>query len=435
MKLVPPNHPEAEEALIGSILIDHEMLYSIPFVPTAAFYSERHRVIWRAIQELDDEGTPPDASLVANRLKTRNELERAGTLAYLRGLEDGVSISTYAGHYAGIVLKAHKLREVIRIMQTTAQGAYKEEDPHHLLAAHEQALTTLTRFDSVERGPADYEQEAIELATGVGGLTTGLVDLDGATGGLVRGGYNVIAARPSMGKSALLRGILRHRVSEGDRVALFSVDQSGGEIFALTAAAKTRCSLADFRPDRHGRRRATDADFERFKDAVTRVRSAWEGRLVIHDTLSDAAMIMQAARREIRDGATLIAVDHLQSLSLDGVTDDAHAVSNISRMFKALSREYNVTVVILSQLGRSVESESNKRPGLRHLRQSGAIEEDANQVLMLYRDDYYDQFSGDAGVMEILVQKNKLGRVPVTVRVQWDSDTATVNNLAKASVA
>lgn len=435
MKLVPPNHPEAEEALIGSVLIDPEMLYTIPFVPAAAFYSERHRTIWRAILELDSEGTPPDASLVANHLKIKNELDRVGHLAYLRGLEDGVALSSYASHYAGIVLEAFRQREIIRVMHATAEGAYKQEDSGKLLAAHEQALTALTRFDSVERGPADYAQEAVDLATGVGGLSTGLVDLDGETGGLVRGGYNVVAARPSMGKSALLRGILQHRVNEGDRVALFSVDQSGGEIFALTAAAKTRYSLADFRPDRHGRRAASDADFERFKAAVARVRESWDRRLVIYDTLSDAARIMQAARREIRDGATVIAVDHLQSLSLDGVTDDTHAVSNISRMFKALSREFNVTVILLSQLGRSVESESNKRPSLRHLRQSGAIEEDANQVLMLYRDDYYDPRSHDAGVMEILVQKNKLGRVPVTVRVQWDADTATVNNLAKASVA
>lgn len=162
---------------------------------------------------------------------------------------------------------------------------------------------------------------------------------------------------------------------------------------------------------------------------MQRVREQWEGRLVIHDTMSDAARIMQAARREIRDGATVIAIDHLQSLSLDGVTDDTHAVSNISRMFKALSREFNVTVILLSQLGRSVELDSKKRPALRHLRQSGAIEEDANQVLMLYRDAYYDPKTSDVGIMEVHVQKNKLGKVPVVVRVQWDADTATVNNL------
>src|SRR5699024_3782923 len=187
-------------SLIGSILIDAEELYNIPFVPPAAFYTEKHRVIWRAIQDLETEGVPPGVDIVAKRLEAKDELERIGHRLYLDGLAEGVNIATYATHYANIVLEVHKQREIIRIMNTTAQGAYDKKESTQLLAEHELALTSLTRFDSIERGPADYEEEAIDLAAGVGGLSTGLLDLDGVTGGLVKGGYNVIAARPSMGK-------------------------------------------------------------------------------------------------------------------------------------------------------------------------------------------------------------------------------------------
>lgn len=169
-------------------------------MPPAAFYTEKHRVIWRAIQDLETEGVPPGVDIVANRLEAKDELERIGHRLYLDGLAEGVNIATYATHYANIVLEAHKQREIIRIMNTTVQGAYDKKESTQLLAEHELALTSLTRFDSIERGPADYEQEAIDLAAGVGGLSTGLLDLDGVTGGLVKGGYNVIAARPSMGK-------------------------------------------------------------------------------------------------------------------------------------------------------------------------------------------------------------------------------------------
>src|SRR5699024_8246466 len=186
--------------------------------------------------------------------------------------------------------------------------------------------------------------------------------------------------------------------------------------------------------DRNGYRKASDAEEARFHEQVERLQGEWSGRLTIHDSISDAARIMQVARREIRAGATIIAVDHLQSLSLDGVTDDTHAVSNISRMFKALSREFNVTVIMLSQLGRGVEHEPDKRPAMRHLRQSGAIEEDANQILMLFRADYYallvDRDAPVDNVMEIIVVKNKLGEVPRTVKARWQPDRASVADAA-----
>lgn len=436
MTLVPPQDLDAEAELIGAVMLDHDAMERIPYLPAPVFYSQRHRLVWRAILDLYEDGKPTDLPLVATQLRRNGTLEEAGGWAHLNGLLDTAGVGAYAVHHAERLLEAYQKREVIRIMNTTAQEAYAEgSDATQLLASHEQALTTLARFDSIERGHTDYAQEAIELVSGTGGLSTGLRDVDAATGGLVRGGYNVIAARPSMGKSALLRTVLQHRIKEGDKVALFSVDQSGGEIYALTAAARAGVNLAAFRPDRDGHRQASEAEEARFHDETQKLVQAWSNRFAIHDSVSDAARIIQTARREIRAGATVIAVDHLQSLSLDGLTDDTHAVSNISRMFKALSREFNVTVILLSQLGRSVESEPDKRPQMRHLRQSGAIEEDANQILMLFRADYYARLQDPNApldnVMEVIVVKNKLGDVPHTVRVRWQPDRASVADAAK----
>lgn len=437
MKLVPPQDLSMEEQLLGAVMLDPEALDRIPYLPDPVFYSERNRLIWRAIQDLDTDGEPVDVVFVERQLRAHGALDRVGGAAYLSGLLDTASTGAYAVFHANALLEAYRKREIIRVMNTTAQNAYAPDSKSvSLLAEHEQALTSLSRFDSVERGHTDYAQEAAELVAGVGGLSTGLVDVDAATGGLVRGGYNVIAARPSMGKSAMLRTILQNRIKEGDKAVLFSVDQSGGEIYALTAAARAGVSLAHFRRDRAGQRRASDAEERRFLAETERLVKDWSGRLTIHDSISDAAQILQVARREIRAGATIIAVDHLQSLSFDGVTDDTHAVSNISRMFKSLSREFNVTVVLLSQLGRSVESEPDKRPHMRHLRQSGAIEEDANQILMLFRGDYYallaDPNAPVDNVMEVIVVKNKLGQVPQTVKVRWLPDRAAVADATKA---
>lgn len=435
---IPPQALEAEASLLGSLMIDHAALDDLPHLPAAAFYAERHRLIFRAILDLANTGTPPDLVALVNQLRATGNLDRVGGPAFLIGLMEDTPIAAYAGHYAEIVLEKHRAREIISVAGQAMQAAFDGTPVDDVLAQHEQALTSLARFDAVERGPAEFRQDALDLISGVGGLSTGLIDLDAVTGGLVRGGYNVIAARPSMGKSSLMRAILQHRVKEGDRVALFSVDQSGGEIYALTAATRTKTSLSDFRPDAYGRTPAGPAARQAFEQELTRIATDWDEKLVIFDQLSDATRILQAARREIRAGATVIAVDHLQSISLDGRTDDTASVSNISRMFKALSREFNVTVILLSQLGRDVENNPGKRPTLRNLRQSGAIEEDANQVLMLYREEYYERLADPhrtperAGELDVIVAKNKLGSVPHTVTLTWIGKTTTVQNRAHA---
>lgn len=435
--LTPPQNLAAEASLLGSSMIDDAAVDVLITVPPEAFYSEKHRHVRRAIGHLADAGQPADLVLVTQQLATAGQLEAVGGPAFLMGLAADTPLSAHARHYAALVTEAHRQREIIRIARTAMQSAYEGQPSAAVLSAHEHALTALARHEEIDRGPAEYTAEALDLITGRGGLSTGFADLDRVTGGLVKGGLNIIAARPSIGKSGTLRAILQHRIREGDRVALFSVDQSGGEIYALTAAARAHVSISDFR---NPRLRADDrqARLDRVTAELENLRAEWDERLVIHDHTSDMMRLLQQARAEIRAGATVIAVDHLQTISLDGRTDETVVVSNISRLFKALAREYNVTVILLSQLGRDVENSPGKRPSLRHLRQSGAIEEDANQVMMLYRDDWYaaaeNRMSEDPGVLEVMTLKNKLGPVPQLTRLAWHGRYAQPANLASPEV-
>lgn len=418
-----PHNLDAERSVLGSVLIDNEMLEVLADMPTEAFYAEKNRVIGREMLALQAAGEPIDLVTLTERLRVNGQLDKVGGLAYLLGLGDAAPVAYRANEYGRIVRENHRARELIALCGQTMQAAYDGQPVDEILERHEEGLTTFSRFDALERGPEDYAQGALDLIMGVGGLATGFPDLDHVSGGIVKGGFNVIAARPSLGKSALLRGILNNRTREGDTVCLFSIDQSGDDIYALEATHRASVSLEDFRPDKYGQRRAPPRKLEETREKLVWLRDEWSRRFIIHDSRAELASIINKARQEIRAGATIIAIDHIQAVLHAGKSDETSVVSSISRAFKALSREYNVTVILLSQLGRKVEDRNPPRPMLSDLRQSGAIEEDANQVLFIYRDDYYAELqsrdSRAPGIAEIIIAKNKLGRVPQTTELTW----------------
>ena len=421
---MPPHSLEAEKALLGSVMLDHGLLDELAHVPADAFYAERHRILWDAMNALVARGRDPDHVQIIDYLRTHELLDRVGSVPYVMGLPDETSTAAYAPSYAATVMEHHKRRHLIELCQRTISDAEGDE-LDTVLEEHENRLTTLSRYHALDRSPADYYQDALDLVTGAAACTTGFLDLDRALGGgLMRGGYNVIAARPSMGKSALLRRIVTHRAEQGDRVSLFSIDQSGGEIYALEACLRAGTPMSSFKPDRRsGRVRATPHDRERLERELVYLRDVWSERVRVHDSRAELFSIVAKAREDIRNGTTIVAVDHAQSLLVDGQSDDTNTVSRVSRTLKALCREWNVTLVLLSQLGRAVESREDRRPHLRDLRQSGAIEEDANAVLMLYREDYYQLLADPSGVptneAEVIIAKNKIGPTPGLARLVW----------------
>lgn len=418
-----PHSLEAEKAVIGSVMLDHTLLDKLHYLPPEAFYAERHRILWTAMAKLVASGRDPDNVTLIDHLRTANQLDRVGSVPYVMALPDETPTAAYAHQYAATVLEHHKRRQLISLCERTAHAA-ASDDLTTALGQHEITLTTLASQHHLQRGPHDYHREALDLITGRNAASTGFPELDGPLGGgLTRGGYNVIAARPGMGKSALLRRIVTHRAEEGETVSYFSIDQGGGEVYAFEAALKSGVPVSHFRPDRHGYVRASPTDRQSFQAALDHIRDVWSERVHLHDSRADLEGILAQARADIRNGATLIAIDHAQAILVDGKSDETNLVARVSRTMKALCREHNVTLVLLSQLGRGVESRDDKRPTLRDLRQSGAIEEDANLVVFLYRDDYYraqtDPMHTPTNDAEVHVAKNKLGPTPQIAKLLW----------------
>ena len=434
-----PHSLEAEKAVLGSVMLDHTLLDELAYLPAEAFYAERHRIIWTAMHKLTRTGRDPDSVTLLDHLRTAGTLERVGSMPYLMGLPDDTPTSAYAHQYAATILEHHKRRELITLCQLTAQHAVSD-DLDEALDKHEATLTTLARTHALERGPHDYHREALDLITGANAISTGFHDLDEVLGGgLVRGGYNVIAGRPGMGKSALLRRVVTHRAESGQTVSYFSIDQGGGEVYAFEAALASGVPIWHFRPDKRGHVRAGPDQRAQFETALGHVRDTWSERVRLHDSRADLNAILAQARADIRSGATLVCIDHAQSILVDGKSDESNLVARVSRTMKALCREFNVTLVLLSQLGRAVEMRDDKRPTLRDLRQSGAIEEDANLVTFLYRDDYYqaqlNPMHSPNGVAEVIVAKNKMGPAPQMVRLAWRQDFAAFANTARRDAA
>lgn len=431
---VAPQNIEAEQDLLGSVMLDPSSSDHLTALPLEVFYDEKNRMVARAITAIVNRGEHPDMGLMRNELEAMGKLDEVGGLPYIIGLHDMVGTSAYADQHALAVLTAHRQREVIRIAGAAMRAAYERKDPTDLLTAHEAELTRLSASEAVDRGHSEYLEDALSFFRGEGGVETGFSDLDMFTGGLVRGGYNVIAGRPSMGKSSIMRSMIAHRIAKGDRVALFSIDQSGGDIVAITAAQRSGVRLTDFHRLKRSAGGIPVALYERAAAAARALRTEWEGKFALYDNVADLERIMQLARREIRNGASMIVLDHIGSVIVPGNKNETDMVTEVSRQFKALSREYNVTVLLLSQLNRGVEQRPDKRPTLADLRQSGAIEQDANQVLMLYREDYYAERSGEVsenpGVIEVGVMKQKMGGAG-TIELTWLGDQIRAVNKAR----
>lgn len=436
MSTPAPHSLEAEKAVLGSVMLDHTLLDELAYLPPEAFYAERHRVIWNAMRALVARGGEPDSVTLLDYLRISGDLERVGSMPYLMGLPDETPTAAYAHDYASTVLEHHQRRELITLCMRTAKHATTNEGAREVLEQLETDLTTLARHKALDRGPADYHREALDLITGANAASTGFLDLDHLLGGgIMRGGFNIVAGRPGMGKSAMLRRIVTHRAARGETCSVFSIDQGGGEVYALEAALRAGTPLRSFRPDKRNVIKATPEQRQKFERELDHLRDVWSERVRIHDSRADLNSVLAQARSDIRTGSTLIAIDHAQAILVDGKSDETSFVSRVSRTLKALCREQNITLLLLSQLGRGVESRDDKRPVLRDLRQSGALEEDAHTVLFLYRDDYYQALANPmhtpTNEAEVIVAKNKLGPTPQLARLTWRSEYAAFEDAAR----
>ena len=424
---VPPQNIEAEQAVLGAMLIDKEAIAKATEVLSADdFYREAHRVIFSAMLELYNKNEAVDMVTVTEILKRDNKLEDIGGIAYITSLANVVLTAANVKYHAEIVAEKSVLRQLVRVStEIAAMGYEANEDVGTLLDTAESRILEISNrkkkndFTAINDILMDSVQSIESLLQNKGGLTglpAGFADLDKLTSGLHPSDFIILAARPSMGKTALALNIVQnvalraHKVIGGEprSVAFLSLEMSKGQL-----VNRMLCAEAGIDSQRLRVGEMHDEDWTHLWDACDTMSLA---KIYIDDTAGITAMDMRSRARRLKaeHGLDLIVVDYLQLMQGSGKRNNSgdrqQEVSEISRSLKALARELDVPVLALSQLSRSVESRQVKRPMLSDLRESGSLEQDADIVAFLYREDYYNPETENKHT-ELIIAKHRNGPV------------------------
>jgi replicative DNA helicase len=414
---VPPHSIEAEICALGSMLLSSDIIPDVMEILNAgSFYREAHRKIFQAIHDLYLRGEAVDPITVAEVLKSRNQLEEVGGKSYLLDLVSSVPTAANAVHYARIVEKDATLRQLIRAATEIAHISYEApEDVGKVLDKAESLIFGVAKKRISEQfiplkelvTEAFEEIEKLyEKDTKVTGLPTGFPELDNLTSGLHPSDLIIVAARPAMGKTSFVLGIAEHlAIREKVPVAIFSLEMSRYQLVQRLLCSEARVDAQALRTGR-----VNDSDWQRLSRAVGYLA---EAPLYIDDTPNITILELKAKARRLmtREKLGLIIVDYLQLMQSEARSENRQQeISEISRALKILGRELNVPVIAVSQLSRAVEQRGDKRPMLSDLRESGALEQDADLVIFIYRDEYYNKDNEEnRGIAEIIVAKHRNG--------------------------
>ena len=436
---VPPQNIEAEQSILGGILLDNQCLNAVLEVLEGGdFYSESHRRIFAAILELDNKGEPSDLITLSNALKEKKQLDHVGGVAYLASLVDNVPSAANIAYYAKIVKEKAILRRLIGTATDILSKSYDTgADVNNVLDESEHAIFEISEKkirpaffsikdlikDSFKTIESLYERK--EFVTGV---PTGFGKIDDMTSGLQNSELIIIAGRPSMGKTALALDIARHAALEvGIPVALFSLEMAKEQLAIRLLSSEARVDSQRIRRGFLG-----ETDWPKLTTAAGRLS---EAPIFIDDTPAIMVLEMKAKARRLmaEAGLGLIILDYLQ-LMRSGVNKDSREqeISEISRSLKSLAKELRVPVVALSQLNRRVEDRSNRRPQMADLRESGAIEQDADLIAFIYRDEVYNRSEDnpEKGIAEIIIGKQRNGPTGV-VKLAFLEKYTRFENLAR----
>lgn len=415
-----PQNKEAEQAILGAILENNEVLHEVaPYLTDKSFYHPRHQIIFQAMLDLDEDRQPFDEITIGDRLHEKGQLENAGSYGYLTELRDCVPYAENAVHYAKIVQEHGLLRELIFTTSEIAkQSREPDKDVSELIAIteskiHEIASRSVEKKYSHIKDILDINMERLEELSEkkeeITGLPTGFIDLDKITSGLQSSDLLIIAARPSMGKTAFALNIAQHIATQKENpgaVLLFSLEMSKEQLSMrmLSSAAKIDSHII-----RTGRLEVEDWD----KLAIT-VDKLSEAPVYINDTPEvNTYQLMNIAKqldKDLENGLSLVLVDYLQLMKPSRQHQSREQeIAEISRSLKGLAKELNIPVIALSQLNRALENRSDKRPMMSDLRESGSIEQDADIIMFIYRDEVYHEDSKDKGKAEIIIGKHRNG--------------------------
>ena len=439
LKKIPPQQVEAEQSVLGGILIDNEGLSpAFEILRGDEFYRDSHRIIYRVIQELFEKNEPVDLITVVALLAEKNQLEAVGGASYLASLVDTVPSATNVGAYARIVNEKALLRRLIQAANEIAAWGYGGgKSVEEILDHAESVIFSITENrirssyfpikEVVKKSIETIEsfQENREMVTGV---PCNYVDLDKLTAGFQKSDLIIVAGRPSMGKTAFALNIARNAaVQSGVPVGIFSLEMSKEQL-----AMRLLC--AEARVDSHKIRTGFLSQQECAK-LITAAGTFMEAPIYIDDTPAISTLELRAkARRMMADrGLGMVIVDYLQLMrGREGSERREQEISEISRGLKALAKEMNVPVIALSQLNRKVEERNNKRPLLSDLRESGAIEQDADVIAFIYRDEVYHPDTQDKGIAEIIIGKQRNGPTG-EVKLHYINSYTRFENLAYGS--
>jgi replicative DNA helicase len=410
----PPHSREAEESVIGAVLLSEEAVNEVmDRIHPPDFYVPAHQAIFEAIRELFDGNQAIDAVTVSEALRRKGELEKIGGVAYLARLVDIVPSTSNVVYYAGIVEEHAKRRELIRAGASVTEFAFDiDEEIAQVLDRAEQAVLSVAERRAsqtlLEIGPLFSDVlEHIEMleqqGSDLNGLATGFVDLDKLLAGIQPANLVVIAGRPGMGKSAVSLNIATNVATAGEPVAVFSLEMSKEEIVQRILSSVGKVDSKKLRNGQLG------PLWQRVVDAAGKM---YRAPIFIDDSPVVTVTDIRAKCRRLKrkQGLSLIVVDYLQLLNSTTRENRQQEISEVTRNLKNLARELEVPIIAVSQLNRSLEAREDKRPRLSDLRESGAIEQDADVVMFVYRHEYYHPEDQDKkGIAEVIVAKHRAG--------------------------
>lgn len=438
LKRVLPHSTEAERSVIGCMLMDREAIISASeiLVPDD-FYEHQYKVMFSAMVELFNEGKPVDMVTLQDRLREKDIPPEVIGLELFKEIMDIVPVSVNIKSYAEIVREKSVLRRLIRINEEIANTCYAgKEKLEDILAYTEKSIFDLLQSrDSREFVPIKQVAlnvlEKIEAAAKSGGMVTGIptgfADLDYKTSGMQPSDLVLLAARPSMGKTAFVLNLVDYvTVRRGLPCMVFSLEMSKEQLVNRMLSMESNVDTQKLRTGS-----LTDEDWDAVVEGIGVIGGS---KLIIDDTpgISITELRSKCRKMKLEYGLSMIIIDYLQLMSGSGRAGDnrQQEISEISRSLKALAREMNAPVIALSQLSRACESRQDHRPMLSDLRESGAIEQDADVVMFLYRDDYYNKDTERPNVAEVIIAKQRNGPIG-TVELLWRPEYTKFVNMAK----
>ena len=429
---IMPQSSDAEQALLAAIFLNKDAIYdAMQILAPEDFYRQDHAISHAAMLKLNEQNKPIDLITLSESLQSDGNLDKIGGLTTIAQVMGANTISTNAAHYAQIIKEKSILRRIIRTGSNIASRGYENtEDADNLLDDAEKMILEISQgqqkkglvpIDAVLSDAIDKLEFLYKQKEGMTGVPSGFVDLDNITHGWQKSDFIILAARPSMGKTAFCLNLAENAAIQAQKtVAVFSLEMSNEQLIRRMISSE-----AEIGQDALSTGRIKEEDWSVLIEAITPLAQA---PIYIDDTpaLSIRQMRAKARRLKAEHGLDLIIVDYLQLMTSGSKTENRQ--QEISRSLKALARELEVPIIALSQLSRSTELSGDKKPSLSHLRESGSLEQDADIVMFIHRDEYYNRESEKKGIASIIIAKHRNGAVG-EIELSFRSEFTKFGNL------